>query len=118
MQILNEKNKNINKYFDIYKHGIIKVFNFDFSNIDANENDYEFDFFCLATLIYEMCTKYNTYYSSKIEGMYEQIHNTNFFFPHFVSFELKNFCYELCSKRRHCFSDLKKHAWFQKHFNF
>ncbi|CAD2100409.1 protein kinase, putative [Plasmodium vinckei petteri] len=118
VQILNEKNKNINKYFDIYKHGIIKVFNFDFSNIDANESDYEFDFYCLATLIYEMCTKYNTYYSNKIEGMYEQIHNTNFFFPHFVSFELKNFCYELCSKKRHCFSDLKKHAWFQKHFNF
>ncbi|GAW79385.1 protein kinase [Plasmodium gonderi] len=118
LQILHEKNKNVNKYFDIYKHGIIKVFNFDFSNMDATEKDYEFDFLCLAVLIYEMCTKYNTYYSSKYEDLVERIHNTSFFFPHFVSFELKNFCYELCSKRRPCFNDLKNHAWFQKNLNF
>ncbi|CRG94429.1 protein kinase, putative [Plasmodium gallinaceum] len=118
IQILSEKNKNISKYFDIYKHGIIKVFNFDFANIDANEKDYEFDFFCVAVLIYEMCTKYNTYYSNKTEDIVEKIHNTNFLFPHFVSFELKNFCFELCSKRKHCFNDLKNHPWFKKNFNF
>ncbi|KNA01871.1 hypothetical protein PVNG_02947 [Plasmodium vivax North Korean] len=84
----------------------------------AAEKDYQFDFLCLAVLIYEMCTKYNTYYSSKFEDITERIYNTNFFFPHFVSFELKNFCYELCSKRRQCFSDLKNHAWFQKNLNF
>ncbi|CAA9986625.1 protein kinase, putative [Plasmodium knowlesi strain H] len=118
LQILHERNKNVNKYFDIYKHGIVKVFNFDFANMDATEKDYQFDFLCLAVLIYEMCTKYNTYYSSKFEDITERIYNTDFFFPHFVSFELKNFCYELCSKRRHSFSDLKNHAWFQKNLNF
>ncbi|KJP87840.1 serine/threonine protein kinase [Plasmodium fragile] len=118
LQILHERKKNVNKYFDVYKHGIVKVFNFDFANMDATEKDYQFDFLCLAVLIYEMCTKYNTYYSSKFEDITERIYNTDFFFPHFVSFELKNFCYELCSKRRHCFSDLKNHAWFQKNLNF
>ncbi|SBS80455.1 protein kinase [Plasmodium ovale curtisi] len=99
VQILNERKKNVNKYFDVYKHGIIKVFNFDFSNIDASEKDYEFDFICLAVLIYEMCTRYNTYYSTKFEDIAERIHSTSFFFPHFVSLELKNFCYEVMHEK-------------------
>lgn len=51
VQILNEKNKNINKYFDIYKHGIIKVFNFDFSNIDASKSMYIYLTLCISMFV-------------------------------------------------------------------